>query len=75
MPEPTDKTDSAILSKGAAAAAQWRKIRYRHWQEEQQHAEPGLRPTLLRLALASSLMQPPFIADGCVCRGLLCNAG
>ena len=75
MPEPTDTIDSVTQSKGAEAAAQWRKTRYRRWQEEQQHAEPGLRPTLLRLALASSLMHPPLTADGCVCRGLLCNAG
>jgi hypothetical protein len=32
------------------------------WQEEQHHTEPGLRPALLRLALASSLMQPPLTA-------------
>lgn len=45
-------------------AAQWHRNRYRYrrWQEEQQHAEPGLRAALLRLALAS-LMQPRLAAD------------
>jgi WD40 repeat protein len=45
-----------------AAAAEWRNTRYWRWQEEQQHAEPGLRPALLRLALAS-LLQPRLAAD------------
>jgi hypothetical protein len=49
-------------SKDTEAAAQWHRNRHRLWQEEQQHAEPGLRPTLLRLALAS-LMQPRLAAD------------
>ena len=40
----------------------WHRNRYWLWQEEQQHAEPGLRPALLRLALAS-LMQPRLVAD------------
>jgi WD40 repeat protein len=49
-----------VLNNGARARAtvDWRKIRYRRWQEEQ-----GLRPALLRLALTSSLMQPPLTAD------------
>ena len=46
----------------AKDAAQWHDTRYRRWQEEQQHAEPGLRPALLRLALAS-LLQPRLGAD------------
>jgi uncharacterized protein with WD repeat len=46
----------------AEAAAQWRRTRYRRWREEQQHTEPGLRLALLRLALASSLMQAPVTA-------------
>jgi hypothetical protein len=37
--------------------AHWRDTRHRRWQEEQQHADPGLRPALLRLAFASLLMQ------------------
>jgi WD40 repeat protein len=45
-----------------AAAVEWRQTRYWRWQEEQQHAEPGLRPALLRLALAS-LLQPRLAAD------------
>ena len=56
-------TGIAAQSEGAKAAAlQWRKARYRRWQEEQQHAKPGLRPALLRLALAS-LLQPRLAAD------------
>jgi hypothetical protein len=43
-------------------AAEWRNTRYRRWQEERQHAEPGLRPALLRLALAS-LLQPRLAAE------------
>jgi hypothetical protein len=46
-----------------AAAVEWRNTRYWRWQEEQQHAEPGLRPALLRLALASQLLQPRLAAD------------
>jgi WD40 repeat protein len=49
-------------SKDTEAAAQWHRNRYRRWQEERQHAEPGLRAALLRLALAS-LMQPRLAAD------------
>ena len=41
------------LARADAAVVAWRKTRYWRWQEEQQHAEPGLRPALLRLALAS----------------------
>jgi hypothetical protein len=58
MPEPGANTGLAIQSKDAEAAAQWRNARYRRWQEEQQHAEPGLRPALLRLALASAAATP-----------------
>ena len=43
-------------------AAEWRNDRYWRWQEERQHAEPGLRPALLRLALAA-LLQPRLAAD------------
>ena len=59
MPRPTGL---AARCEGAQAAAQWRNTRYRRWQEEQQHAEPGLRPALLRLALAS-LLQPRLAED------------
>jgi hypothetical protein len=42
---------------------QWRSTRYRGWQEGQQDAgKTGLRPALLRLALAS-LLQPRLAAD------------
>jgi hypothetical protein len=64
--EPGATTDLVTLQSdqaAAEAAAQWCRTRYRRWWEEQQHAEPGLRPALLRLALASSLMQPPVTAD------------
>jgi WD40 repeat protein len=44
------------------AAAQWHRNRYRLWPEEKQHAEPGLRPALLRLALAS-LLQSQLAED------------
>ena len=56
-PEATTSFEHAV-----EAAAQWHRNRYRLWQEEQQHAEPGLRPALLRLALAS-LMQPRLATD------------
>ena len=50
------------LARADAAVVAWRKTRYWRWQEEQQHAEPGLRPALLRLALASLLL-PRLAAD------------
>jgi hypothetical protein len=48
--------------KARREAIEWRSTRYRRWQEERQHAEPGLRPALLRLALAS-LLQPRLAAQ------------
>ena len=56
-PEVTTSSKHAI-----EAAAQWHRNRYRLWQEEKQHTEPGLRPALLRLALAS-LLQPRLAED------------
>ena len=56
-PEATTSFEHAV-----EAAAQWHRNRYRLWQEEKQHAEPGLRPALLRLALAS-LLQPRLAED------------
>jgi tricorn protease-like protein len=58
--------------KARREAIEWRSTRYRRWLEERQHAacneyspEPGLRPALLRLALAS-LLQPRLAADAWV---------
>ena len=62
VPGPGATTDLAAQSEDAEAAAEWRETRYRRWQQEQQHADPGLRPALLRLALAS-LLQPRLAAD------------
>jgi hypothetical protein len=62
VPEPGATTDLAIQSEDVEAAAQWRNAWYWRRQAEQQHAEPGLRPALLRLALAS-LLQPRLAAD------------
>ena len=56
-PEATTSFEHAV-----EAAAQWHRNRYRLWQEEKQHTEPGLRPALLRLALAS-LLQPRLAED------------
>ena len=38
-PEATTSSEHAV-----EAAAQWHRNRYRLWQEEKQHTEPGLRP-------------------------------
>jgi WD40 repeat protein len=46
----------------AEAVAQWRDTRYRLSRKKQQNAELGLRPALLRLALASSMLPPPLTA-------------
>jgi WD40 repeat protein len=59
---PCELAANGAQSKDTKATAQWHRNRYRCWQEEKQHAEPGLRPALLRLALAS-LMQPRLVAD------------
>ena len=56
-PEATTSSEHAV-----EAAAQWHRNRYRLWQEEKQHTEPGLWPALLRLALAS-LLQPRLAED------------
>ena len=56
-PEATTSFEHAV-----EAAAQWHRNRFRLWQEEKQHTEPGLRPALLRLALAS-LLQPRLAED------------
>jgi hypothetical protein len=54
------------------AEAQWRDTRYQRWHEARrqdnfdsayQDAAPGLRLALLRLALASSLLQPRLAED------------
>jgi hypothetical protein len=64
--EPTPEAGAtmglAAQFEDADGAAQWRNTRYRRWQEEQHFAQPGLRPAVLRLALAS-LLQPRLAAD------------
>ena len=57
-PPPAD----AALAARAAADRAWRRSRYRRWQAEGQRDAPGLRPALVRLALAS-LLQPRMVAD------------